>query len=321
MTVINDIEIDNINYNFNNIKRSIVNNNLVEDKLNVVIVISNPCLFAKRYILIKEFIKRFEMEENDIILYVVELAYGDQKFIITDSKCKTHLQLRTETPIWHKENMINLGIRKLLPKNWKAVAWIDADIEFDNVTWAKDSLKLLGGSYDIIQLFSHCVDMDIDNNPMNVFTSFGERYNKGTPWHPGYAWACTRNAYDKMGGLYENAILGSGDHIMALSFIGRGIHSINSLSSDDYKNSILEFEQNVKNFRIGNIPGVIRHHFHGSKKNRQYTERWKILSENNFDPFTFIDYDKNGVIVPTCICPETLVSGIMTYFEERNEDE
>ena len=321
MTVINDIEIDNIQYNFNNIKRSILNNSPIEDKLHVVIVISNPCLFAKRYILIKEFIKRFEMEETDVILYVVELAYGNQNFIITDKNCKNHLQLRTEIPIWHKENMINLGIKKLLPKNWKAVAWIDADIEFDNVTWAKDALKLLGGSYDIIQLFTHCVDMDIDGNNMNIFTSFGERYIKGIPWHPGYAWACTRNAYDKMGGLYENAILGSGDHIMAMSLIGRGINSINNLSSDDYKNNILEFEKKVKNFRIGTVPGIIRHHFHGSKKNRKYSERWQILIKYNFSPLKDLIKDENGLLMPSKDCSNCMISDIYNYFKERNEDE
>jgi hypothetical protein len=72
-------------------------------------VISNPCLFAKRYILAKEFIKRME-DEDDVILYVVELTYDKQRFIITDKKNKRHLQINTKTPLWHKENMINLGV-------------------------------------------------------------------------------------------------------------------------------------------------------------------------------------------------------------------
>ena len=51
MTVINTIEIDNINYKRNEIKHAILNNDPIEEKLNVIIVISNPCLYAKRYIL------------------------------------------------------------------------------------------------------------------------------------------------------------------------------------------------------------------------------------------------------------------------------
>jgi hypothetical protein len=40
MTVINGIEIDDINYKQNDIKYAISNNDPIEDKLNVIIVIS-----------------------------------------------------------------------------------------------------------------------------------------------------------------------------------------------------------------------------------------------------------------------------------------
>ena len=99
MTLINGIEIDYINYNPNIIKDAILNNDPIEKFLHVIIVISNPCLFAKRYILTKEFINRIHKEETNVKLYVVELAYGNQKFLITDKKNKNHLQIRTETPL------------------------------------------------------------------------------------------------------------------------------------------------------------------------------------------------------------------------------
>jgi hypothetical protein len=108
MTVISGIEIDDINYKLNDIKQAIVNNDKIEDKLHVIVVISNPCLYARRYILLKEFINRMEQDDSDIIIYIVELVYKKQRFIVTDKKNKRHLQLQTETPIWHKENMINL---------------------------------------------------------------------------------------------------------------------------------------------------------------------------------------------------------------------
>ncbi len=62
MTIINNIEIDNIEYTINSTKTAIANNNPIEEKLNAIIVISNPCLYAKRYILLKEFVKRIEEE-------------------------------------------------------------------------------------------------------------------------------------------------------------------------------------------------------------------------------------------------------------------
>ena len=164
---------------------------------------------------------------------------------------------------------------------------------------------------------------------INIFNSFGYSFSKKKNyttkgldyWHPGFAWAITRNAYEKIGGLYDKGVLGSGDNIMALAIISKSEYCNNIEFHEDYNNSMLDFQNKASKLRLGYIPGIIRHHYHGSKINRQYTERWKILSENNFDPFTFIEYDKNGILIPTVNCPETLVSSIMAYFEERNEDE
>ena len=330
MTIINGIEIDYVSNHNNEIKNCILNNDPIEENLNVIIVISNPCQYARRYILAKEFITRMK-NENNVELYIVELIYNNQKFIITDSKNKNHLQLKTNTaPLWHKENMINLGIKKLLPKNWKAVAWIDADIEFENTDWALDTLKILNGSKDIIQLFSHAIDMDMNEDAMSIFSSFGFQYSKNRKytnnnsinfWHPGFAWACNRKTYDKMGGLFENSILGSGDHNMALSIIGKASNSVNKDVNKDYLNDVLSFQNRIKNIRLGYIPGVIRHYYHGSKKNRKYVERWKILVEHQYDPLIHITNDENGIIIPTSEFPEGLKDDILDYFKQRNEDE
>jgi hypothetical protein len=329
MTIINNIEIDIIKYTPNIIKEAINNNDPIDSKLHVVTVISNPCLFAKRYILMKEFINRMEQDEKDIILYVVELVYKDQKFLITDKNNKRHLQLQTEVPLWHKENMINLGIQKLLPSSWKAVAWIDADLEFENTNWAMDTLKILNGCKDIVQIFSHCNDMDNNEQTMTVFNSAGFKYVKNHNysnkfpnfWHPGYAWACTRKAYEKVGGLYQSGILGSGDNNMMFSILQNGPKSINTLSSDGYKNTIIEWQKRCKGLRFGYTPGIIHHYFHGSKKNRKYTERWAILLNHNYNPLIHITYDNNGIIIPTKDMSKQFIKDIFDYFKERNEDE
>ena len=330
MTIINGIEIDNIEFTYNDIKAAIQLNEPIENNLHCIIVISNPCLYARRYILAKEFIKRMEYEEN-IKLYIVELAYGDMKYYVTESHNPMHLQLRAglDQVLWHKENMINIAVNKLLPKTWKAIAWIDADIEFDNNSWALDTLKILNGCKDVVQIFSHAIDMDKHMNAMSIYPSFGFQYTKKRPyglignnfWHPGFAWAMTRKAYEKVGGLYSLSILGSGDHNMAFSFLGNGIKSINQLTTDGYKKSVLEFEKKAINIRLGYVPGMIRHYFHGSKKNRKYMERWQILVTNNYNPYIHITKNDDGLLIPTKECPQQLLDSIMQYFSERNEDE
>jgi hypothetical protein len=329
MTIINGIEIDDINYKVNDIKLALKNNDPIEDKLNVIIVISNPCLYAKRYILLKEFVKRIEEEEEYVNLFIVEMIYENQKFIITDKKNKNHLQLKTDTPIWHKENMVNIAVKKLLPSNYKAFAWIDADVEFENNSWALDTLKILNGYKDVVQLFSHCVDMSAENTTLTIFNSFGYSFNKNKKyttsgndyWHPGYAWAITRKAYEKIGGLYDQGVLGSGDSIMALSFINKCDVMNNINYNRDYNDSMLKYQLNASKLRLGYVPGVIRHHYHGSKKNRQYTERWKILMKHSFSPIEHLTYDNEGIIIPTSKFSLNFKEDIMSYFRERKEDE
>jgi hypothetical protein len=329
MTIVKGIELDNFKYIKNDLKLVLKNNDPIEAKLNVIAVISNPILFVRRYILFKEFLQRIENEEPNVILYIVELAYSNQKFIITDSKNPRHLQIRCETPLWHKENMINLGVKKLLPSNWKAFAWIDGDLEFESNTWALDTLKILNGHKDIVQLFSHCVDMDKQNHTMRIFNSAGYHCSKGHTycglgqnyWHPGYAWAITRKAFDRIGGLYDRAILGSGDNIMLFSLLGNGIKSIDSSSTNEYKEDVLKFQEQMSTLRFGYVPGSIYHYFHGSKQNRKYSERWQILVKHNYNPLTFITYNSSGIIVPTHLFPKQLADDIYNYFEERNEDE
>ena len=329
MTVVKGVELDDYKYDKNELKLVIKNNNPIEEKLHVIAVISNPCLYLRRYILFKQFMLRMLNEEPNVILYVVELAYKNQKFIITDSKNPKHLQLRCDTPLWHKENMINIGVKKLLPNNWKAFAWIDGDLEFESSTWALDTLKILNGYKDIVQVWSHCVDMDNNKKTMNIFNSAGYHYSKNHKyvshgvnyWHPGYAWAITRTAYEIIGGLYERAILGSGDNIMMFSLLNNVIKSLHEESTIEYKQDVLEFESKMSSLRFGYVPGLIYHYFHGSKANRKYTERWKILVNHNYNPITFIKKDENGILVPTNVYPKSLESDIINYFQERNEDE
>lgn len=329
MTIVNGIEIDNIHYKQNDIKHAIKNNDPIEEKLNVVIVVSNPCLYARRYRLLNEFVNRFENEEEHVNLFIVEMVYGNQRFYVTKKNNPNHLQVRAQTPLWHKENMVNLAVKYLLPKNYKAFAWIDADVEFESSTWALDTLRILNGCKDVVQIFSHCVDMAKDESSLNIFNSFGYSFSKNKKyitkhmdfWHPGYAWAMTRRAYESIGGIYDKGVLGSGDKIFALSLINKSEKMNHDNYHEDYNNSMIEYQKKSKLLRLGYVPGVIRHYFHGSKKNRQYVERWQILMNHRFSPNEDIAYDDYGVLVPTEKMSEEFKADIMNYFVERKEDD
>jgi hypothetical protein len=330
MTVITlDVDKITIEDKINQTKEAIMNNDPIDKELHVVIVVSNPCLYKRRYELALKFIRKM-LKTPNIVLYIVELAYGGEDFYVTQEGNPRHLQLSTQTaPLWHKENMINLGVRKLLPADWRAVAWIDADVEFDSPTWPLDTLKILNGYKDVVQLFSHAVDMDSNENTLRTFSGFGYNYERGKKyvisgpdyWHPGFAWACTRRAYERMGGLYEVSILGSGDHNMCYSYIFNVLESVNANAHPDYKETLKTWQTSACHLRLGYVPGVIRHFYHGNKKNRKYRERWQILVKHAYSPKKHITTNADGLLVPTKECPQGLLDDIKNYFQDRNEDE
>ena len=318
-----------VSYNNNpdNTRQLILGNTPIEDKLHVIAVISNPCNYKIRYKLARQFFQRME-KEKDVILYIVELVYGDQEFAVTTKGNKRHLQLRGEVPLWHKENMINLGVKHLLPSDWKAVAWVDADIEFDNPYWATYALRVLNNDKDFVQLFTNVFDMDNNEQILNIFTGFGYQYskkfNKGKGvnyWHPGFAWACNRKAYEQIGGILEEGILGSGDNIMCHSFIKQAPERLKKGMTKEYMDFVRNKQTKFEGLNLGYIPGSIRHFYHGKKENRNYYGREDILIRHKYDPNTFITRDAKGLIIPTEICPKTFLKDIMDYFEERNEDD
>ena len=143
---------------------TILSNEKIEDKLNVIVIHTNPCHFKRRKFLSEQF-KSQMLKTPDVELFIVELVYDLDSFEITDANNKNHLQLRTSKSnmLWSKENLINIATEKLLPQNYKAFAWIDADIEFDNIHWAEYKLKLLNGHYDVMQLFDICLDLNKNN--------------------------------------------------------------------------------------------------------------------------------------------------------------
>ena len=113
-----------------------------DQPLHVVTCISNPVRYASRWRLYRRFAET--MRTAGVHLVTVELAYGERPFEVTEVGNPDHVQVRlpSSDELWHKENLLNLGISRL-PRDWRYVAWIDADIEFHNPDWAKETVEQL----------------------------------------------------------------------------------------------------------------------------------------------------------------------------------
>jgi len=304
----------------------------VDDTLHVVVAVSNPCSLTSRYTLAEKTIAQMELDaKSTITIYVVEIAYGDQPFRLTDQTHSRHLQLRTPIPLWHKENLINLAVEKLLPQHWKALAWVDGDVEFDNPSWALDTLKLLNGHKDVIQLFSHAVFMDAAKNTQATFTGYAYNFVRGREyegtgndlWHPGFGWAYSRAAFDQAGGLYEREISGHGDGVIAHCM--KGSYDWDSyymkFSSQGHRDAILAYNASCDGLRMGYTPGVVRHLYHGNFEDRKYVERRLVFDEFHFDPKQHLERDgASGVLVPSKTFPENLLGALKESCYKKADD-
>lgn len=365
--------------------------------LDVVAVVSNPCRYRSRYDLYRAFERH--MLDSGVRLTTVEMAFGGREFEVTESGNPRHVQVRSSFELWHKENLIRLGVSRL-PSDWASVAWIDADVQFARSDWCQETLHALQ-HYSVVQPWSQVIEVTPDFESYDtgmglVKHSFCSQYQRaiaeghlasihpcfgskktsavlsamthkglelrvpdetkygaellvGEPYgaklaphpdsfgaeapkpiyktetryfHPGFAWACTREAWDTFGGLIDKAILGAADHSQAWALIGMGEKSFPKQVSRGYRNMVMNWAERASKLtgNIGYVPGTLTHFYHGNKIHRKYTDRWKILIETGFDPDLDLQYDWQGLLMLTGRNPR-LRDLLRTYFAERREDD
>ena len=304
----------------------------VDAPLYVVTPIINPSRYRSRYALYRDFEKY--ITDAGAVLYTVEAAYGDRVFEISDAANPRHIRLRTNHEVWHKENLINIGVSRL-PTDWKYVAWIDADVQFARPDIVEETIHQLQ-HFSVVQMFSHSTDLGPRHEPLGSFAGFVARWmghdhtmppteDRYEVWHPGYAWACRRDAWDHLGGLVDIGIVGSADFYMALGLIGemaRGLNDEIIRECPVYTEWCFEWQARAETYikrNIGFVEGLLLHYFHGAKKNRFYINRSAILWQNRFDPSRDVKRDWQGMWQLTDQ-KSRLRDQLRTYFRSRDED-
>jgi hypothetical protein len=316
----------------------------VNAPLYVVTCVSNPKRYRSRYHLYRRFEKY--VADAGAILYTIEQAFGAREFEITDPNNPNHIRIQSTSELWHKENMLNLAIERL-PIDWQYVAWIDADIEFARPDWVYETIHLLQ-HYDLIQMFSQAADLDPQHEVLNglrdgiiaawrkngcgpivkkgkTSTYYGTNGFGAGNRHPGYAWATRRDAFNKLGGLIDWAVVGSADWHMAAALVGQIDASISPAiisACPEYVRMCHIWQQRAVDlirYNVGYMDGLIVHHWHGKKADRKYQDRWRILTENKFDPSLDLKRDSHGLWQLT-ERNHKLRDDLRAYLAARNED-
>lgn len=327
----------------------------------VITVISNPARYRTRYHLYRKFAEHIAQLGGK--LYTVELATGDRPFEVTQADDPTDIQLRTRGELWHKENMINIAMQRLPHDwkyvAWvdADVTFQRTDIfnetvqqlqHYDFVQMFSTALdlgpeplnKIIGVNYGFGYCYAHRHEKDLEIpeliiddklNPKRMtaapkYNGYTLEHKKQIYFHPGFAWAARREALDAVGGIFDMGILGAGDHHMALSLVGRGHEAIPQGMSRDYIEQIMKWQNEAEckiRRNIGYVPGVITHAYHGSKKDRRYWDRWKILLDNKFEPTRDLKKDSQGLWQLVGCGDNRMINlrdQIRSYFRQRNED-
>lgn len=311
------------------------------DLLHIVVAYFNPYRWNARSRLHREFMARYEKE---VPIYVVELALGDRDFEVTDPTNPRHLQLRSEYEVpWIKENLLNIGMRTLLPADAKYVAWVDGDVRFENPRWVTETLHELQHA-PIVQMFSHCMDVgpswqaipqekSLDDYIRTSFIKVhndkrgcwdpSEPYSNGA--HCGYAWAANLwflRKLDIFNPLIDFSIVGSADWMMACCFAGMPNKAAHGHTTDGYKRRIQVFHHRCEMHLKGNIshvPGLLLHHWHGRKRDRKYVSRWQVPLDHKFDPDLDLAYRPDGLLQYSGRNPRLMLD-VRRHSRSKNED-
>jgi hypothetical protein len=250
---------------------------------------------------------------------IVECVIGDALPELPETSSISRIY--TASTLWHKESLLNNIIAKL-PAKFKYVFWVDADVIFTNLNWLVDGVKQLQ-TCNIIQPFEFCVHLEKDelrprfnmdpyqysylpneSNP-KVWRSFCNNYVATNLWkdenynahgHVGFAWGARRELLDKVP-LYDKALIGGADHIIAHAAAGQINHKCITKSFTDDIDDVNKWSRKFAiavDGKIGYVSGNLYHIWHGDLEKRQYLKRIQDFTKKSKD---ITDKDDNGLYI------------------------
>ncbi len=309
----------------------------VHEPLFAIVPYFNPWRWKSRVKHTERAIKHFADSGAVVVLVEVglnrrDLVFADSGLDGTTARCgihgefkHKHIGLHTKDELWLKENAINVGVQHL-PHDWQQVCWLDSDIQFVRPNWVGEAIhKLQHGTTSgraFLQMFSHARDVGPNyelldetyphaNGPgfvrawcdgiltegTKTGTSFGDTYYAGRVW-PGLAWACTRQAWDAVGGLLDVAIWGGGDWHMSHALIEKTEGMMRDDLHRNYKKLVNQWYQRCRTHIRQNVlvmDGTVLHNWHGRKTDRGYNAKHTLLARTGFDPLRHLTRDSQGL--------------------------
>lgn len=324
---------------------------LPDNELAVVSCFFNPGGSTRRVKNFRNFLAA--VKNSGVRCLVVELAFGSAPFEFDDHE--DVIQLRSNDVLWHKERLLNIGIRQLLSDGVRKIAWLDGDIVFADHWWPSEIASRLEHAnlcqvFDTISIHTH------DSGPpmiapsaVKYFQEDGRLFSqpplrgrnllrgmlKGG--QSGFGWAARSEVLEKAL-LFENAVVGGGDKLIFAASLTEDLSDerLQALThskhvcracghrnkSDTFTASYLEWARQWSNAVDGSVDYARLHisdMYHGKRSDRGYMARHDILYRHEFNPATDLSGDP-----PECLQWSTqkkqLRREVEAYFLSRRED-
>lgn len=222
-----------------------------------------------------------ELSKLGVEIVVVQAVLPEQKPEALPGNVKS-IVLPVETVLFRKENLWNIGARRA---SGDALIFLDTDVFFETSSWVTDTCEALRHC-DVMQPFDKCIWLDSKGGVLREREAVSNALHANiTPnlgaYHPGFGWAMTRAAYDKIGGFYDTCVSGSGDSAFTFGF-----------TSDELLGPMLPWWRQHDRFflapsyeawrrrtlalglKVGRSRGIkVIHRWHGTMSGRRYVER------------------------------------------------
>jgi hypothetical protein len=277
----------------------------------ICVVVFNPS--QSKRILMNYLYMKNQFKLHKVPFYTMELVYEGR-----EPEIRNAFHVHTKSVMFHKENMFRV-MEKKIPSHFTKIGFLDCDILFKDGSWYEKTSKLLD-THDVVQPFetAHWLDLTYKNVILTRKTILHlTKPIWDFSYHPGFAWCMRRDWYKKVG-FFDYAVSGSGDTLSCAGWMKKKFpekfQSLPSAIKDEYSKFYVKDSPRITYLQGGEL----FHLYHGSRVNRQYADRHKLL--NVKESITeMLTKNEDGIFEWTE--KEKWNPVFQSYFDGRREDD
>ena len=292
-------------------------------RLAVVTCFFNWAGFSRKTANLRRFL--LQMQAQGVPVFGVEAVLPGQAASTQGFDGWERVPANERNIMFQKEALLNRAV-SLVPDSFDKIAWLDADVWFENSGWYECTEMLLN-NYPVVQLYDSAKWLN-QNGSIELQTDSIAKWNthgrKGpvSAAHTGFAWAARRDLWRHYGGLFANCITGSGDVYASIAFCGIDPEQHPLLATDrqrlnaDFKRWAWKIKEWTGG-KIGYVPGTIYHEWHGTRRDRNYVKRHAVCSQIAKGDVLL---NEHGIFEWAETAKTETIAAVKSYFIERRED-